>query len=71
MGLLGNNPFRIETQICSISLYVVTLALVKFPLSGGNPLGLSRNLSITDGSQRAVPKLTEQGLGLLVSEGIC
>lgn len=52
MALLGNNPLQIETQICSISLYVITQGLVKFPLSGGNHLGLSRDLSVTDNSQR-------------------
>lgn len=55
MALLGNDPFQIETLICSISLYVIIQGLVKFPLSGGNHLCLSRDLSVTDGSQRAVP----------------
>lgn len=52
MALLGNNPLQIETQICSISLYVITQGLVKFPLSGGNHLGLSKELSVINSSQR-------------------
>lgn len=55
MALLGNNPLQTETGICSISLYVITYGLVKFPLSGGNHLGLSRELSVTNSSQRIVP----------------
>lgn len=59
MALLGNNPLQIETQICPISLYVITQGLVKFPFSGGNHLGMSRELSVTNSSQSSFPELTE------------
>lgn len=60
MALWVNDSFQIETQICSISLYVITQGLVKFPLSGGNHLSLTGDLSVAGSSHRAAPPQNRQ-----------
>lgn len=63
MALLGNDPFQIETPICSISLYVITQGLVKFPLSGGNHLWVGILVWLMAHKGLFHPKADRVGLG--------
>lgn len=54
MALWVNDFFQIETQVCSITLYVITQSLITFPLPGGNHLSVS-DLSVADSSQSTAP----------------